>query len=96
VQLGRQTKAAEADRLRSAIARVLCRAIDQRGSSIRDYIGGAELKGRYQDEFRVYGRGGEPCVRCRATILRIRLAGRSTHFCPRCQLGKSAKSKVQS
>jgi formamidopyrimidine-DNA glycosylase len=84
-QLGRQTDFAEADRLRTSIAKVLRRAIDRRGSSIRDYIGGSGLKGRYQDEFRVYGRAGLPCPRCRALVRRIRLAGRSTHFCPQCQ-----------
>jgi formamidopyrimidine-DNA glycosylase len=89
-QRGRQTEAVEADRLRSALAKVLRRAIDRRGSSIRDYIGGSELRGNYQDEFQVYGRAGEPCPRCRTTIQRIRLAGRSTHFCPRCQNPRNA------
>jgi len=41
--------------------------------------------GRMQDEFRAYGRTGEPCVRCETPIRRIVLAGRATHFCPRCQ-----------
>jgi formamidopyrimidine-DNA glycosylase len=38
-----------------------------------------------QDEFRVYGREGEPCERCGTPIAKIRLAGRGTWFCPRCQ-----------
>jgi formamidopyrimidine-DNA glycosylase len=84
-QLGRQTNAGEADRLRVAIGRVLRRAINRRGSSIRNYVGGSGLQGRYQNEFRVYGRTGEPCVRCGAALQRVRLAGRSTHFCPSCQ-----------
>jgi formamidopyrimidine-DNA glycosylase len=75
----------EADRLRRAIRTVLDRAINKRGSSIRDYVGGSGLKGGYQKEFRVYGRTGDPCVRCKKPIARIRLAGRSTHYCPRCQ-----------
>ncbi len=82
---GRSLNAAEAGRLRQAIAKVLNRAIHQRGSSIRNYVGGSGLKGSYQEEFRVYGRTGRPCPRCRTPIGRIRLAGRSTHFCPRCQ-----------
>jgi len=84
-QRGLDTSPAQAERLRRAIILVLTRAIDQRGSSIRDYIGGSGLKGGYQREFRVYGRCGEPCRRCKTPIERIRLAGRSTHFCPRCQ-----------
>jgi len=77
---------AEADRLRMAVSKVLRRAIERRGSSIRNYVGGSGLKGRYQDEFRVYGRPGQACPRCHAPIERIRLAGRSTHYCPECQL----------
>jgi formamidopyrimidine-DNA glycosylase len=84
-QLGRQTSAVEAERLRIAIGKVLRRAIDRRGSTIRDYVGGSGLQGHYQNEFRVYGRTGAPCVRCGSTLQRVRLAGRSTHFCPNCQ-----------
>jgi formamidopyrimidine-DNA glycosylase len=87
-QLGRDTTAAEAERLRKAIIRVLTRAITKRGSSIRNYVGGSGLKGEYQEEFLVYGRTAEPCPRCRQPIERLRLAGRSTHFCPRCQPGR--------
>lgn len=82
---GRELTAAEADRLRRAIIAVLTRAIAYRGSSIRDYVGGSGLKGSYQDEFKVYGRTDNPCRRCRTPIECIRLAGRSTHYCPKCQ-----------
>jgi formamidopyrimidine-DNA glycosylase len=84
-QLGRQTNRSEADRLRRAIARVLRRAIDKRGSSIRNYVGGSGLKGEYQNEFRVYGQLGKPCRRCAGALARMRLAGRATHYCPACQ-----------
>jgi formamidopyrimidine-DNA glycosylase len=76
---------AEAEQLRKAIVRVLTRAIEGRGSSIRNYVGGSGLKGAYQDEHNAYGRTGKPCRRCRTPIVQIRLAGRSTHYCPRCQ-----------
>jgi formamidopyrimidine-DNA glycosylase len=76
---------AESTRLRRAIVTVLNRAIDKRGSSIRNYVGGLGLRGEYQNEFRVYQRTGKPCLRCRTQIRCIRLAGRSTHFCPQCQ-----------
>ncbi|HYT88013.1 MAG TPA: zinc finger domain-containing protein, partial [Gemmataceae bacterium] len=85
---GRDLSAVEARRLREAIATVLTRAIEKRGSSIRNYVGGSGLKGEYQHEFLVYGRKGQPCVRCGRAIERIVLAGRSTHFCPRCQKRK--------
>lgn len=82
---GQAVKAKQAETLRQAIVEVLTRAIERRGSSIRDYIGGSGLKGQMQDEFRVYGRTGAPCLRCRTPIEKTTLAGRSTHFCPRCQ-----------
>lgn len=75
----------EVERLRNAIARVLMCAVEGRGSTIRNYVGGSGLRGSYQDEFRAYGRTGKPCYRCGTTIVRIRLAGRSTHYCPSCQ-----------
>jgi formamidopyrimidine-DNA glycosylase len=92
-QWGSATSPGEADRLRKALATVLSRAIERRGSSIRDYIGASGRRGDYQNEFRVYGRTGQPCRRCRTAVVRVRLAGRSTHYCPRCQ-APSVKSSV--
>ena len=76
---------AESDRLRDAVEAVILHAIEHRGSTIRDYIGGSGLRGGFQDEFRAYGRTGEPCVQCGTPIERLVIAGRSSHFCPRCQ-----------
>jgi formamidopyrimidine-DNA glycosylase len=82
---GQSLTPAECDRLRAAIETVLARAIESRGSSIRDYIGGSGLRGEFQNEFAVYGRTGAPCPNCAAAIECIRLAGRSTHYCSTCQ-----------
>ena len=82
---GNALRPAEADRLLHAVRAVLNRAIESRGSSIRDYVGGSGERGGYQDEFRVYGRTGEPCPRCGTAIQSVRLSGRSTHYCPNCQ-----------
>lgn len=84
-QRGCDLDARAAAQLRRAIAVVLRRAIERRGSSIRNYVGGSGLQGSYQHEFRVYGRTGEPCPRCGSAIECRRLAGRSSHFCPICQ-----------
>jgi len=75
----------EVRRLHAAIRRVLGDAIRHRGSTIRDYRGTDGRGGGYQDRHRVYGRAGAPCPRCGSAIARIVTAGRSTHFCPRCQ-----------
>jgi formamidopyrimidine-DNA glycosylase len=86
-RLARDLSPRESERLRKMVAVVLNRAIARRGTSIRDYLDGNGDRGGYQDEFRAYGRTGDPCRRCRTAIVRIRLAGRSTHFCPKCQKG---------
>lgn len=92
-QLGNQTTPKQADQLRRAIITVLNRAVEKNGSSIRDYLDGNGRQGGYQHEFRVYQRTGEPCRRCRTPIVQVRLAGRSTHFCPKCQ--KSGEGRME-
>jgi len=75
----------ECERLAEALRRVLARAIETGGSSIRDYVTPDGTDGSFQDECRVYGRAGEPCARCGTPIRRIVLGQRGTHYCPRCQ-----------
>jgi formamidopyrimidine-DNA glycosylase len=58
------------------------RGIERQGANLGD---GAYPSGAMQDEFRVYGRTGEPCPRCRTPIEKTRVAGRGTHYCPGCQ-----------
>jgi formamidopyrimidine-DNA glycosylase len=82
---GRSLHTLECDRLREALESVLTEAIESRGSSIRDYIGGSGIRGDYQNEFAVYSRTGEPCPECDTAISCVRLAGRSSHYCPKCQ-----------
>jgi len=71
--------------LREAIPTVIERAVAGRGSTIRDYVGGSGLRGEYQNELAAYGRTGEPCLRCGTPLAMLRVAGRSSHFCPACQ-----------
>jgi formamidopyrimidine-DNA glycosylase len=68
-----------------AIRSVLREAIRCRGSSVDNFVAPDGSLGRYQERHAVYQRQGEPCRRCRRPIERIRLQGRGTHFCPRCQ-----------
>lgn len=81
---GRLTRA-ELDRLREALEQVLRLAIRLGGSSVSDYVDAEGVRGFFQLEHHVYLRTGEPCRVCGTPIQRILLAGRSTHFCPRCQ-----------
>ena len=75
----------ECDALVSAVQRVLLRSIATGGSSISDYVLPDGSDGAYQDERRVYARAGEPCSVCGASIRRIVVGARGTHFCPVCQ-----------
>ncbi|MBV8809739.1 MAG: bifunctional DNA-formamidopyrimidine glycosylase/DNA-(apurinic or apyrimidinic site) lyase [Acidobacteriaceae bacterium] len=64
---------------------VLHAAIAHKGSSISDYVDTAGNRGNFQQLHCVYGREGQPCVRCGTLIRRIVLGQRGTHYCPRCQ-----------
>ena len=72
-------------RLHGAIVQVLTEAIEAGGSSISDYVDADGRKGFFQFSHRVYQRTGEPCLTCGASIRRILVAQRGTHYCPRCQ-----------
>ena len=75
----------ELRRLHRAIRATLEKGIERQGSTLRDYAAPDGASGSMQDEFRVYGREGEPCERCGTPITKIRLGGRGTWFCPQCQ-----------
>ena len=64
---------------------VLKEAIALGGSSISDYVDADGEEGFFQLQHRVYGREGEPCLVCKTPIKRIVIAGRSSHYCPKCQ-----------
>jgi len=75
----------EIAQLHAAIRSVLQEAIRARGSTLRDYRTAEGEPGRFQERLRVFRREGEPCPRCGTPLARIRIGGRSTYFCPRCQ-----------
>jgi formamidopyrimidine-DNA glycosylase len=77
--------AGELRRLHRSIRAVLEDGLARQGSTLRDYRLPDGSVGSMQHEFRVYGRGGEPCERCGTPIVHIRVAGRTTWLCPACQ-----------
>jgi formamidopyrimidine-DNA glycosylase len=79
--------------LRDSVVDALEAGIDAGGSSIDDYRDARGEKGTMQDEFLVHTREGEECHRCGATIVRIVVGGRSTYFCPGCQVRLRRKPK---
>lgn len=76
---------ARALRLYEAITETLRLAIVHRGSSISDYVDSSGARGSFQMLHRVYGKEGQPCLECGSAIRRIVVAGRGTHYCPKCQ-----------
>jgi len=72
-------------KLVTAIREILEEAIACGGSTISNFLNAHQEKGYFQVHFMVYGRRGEPCPTCRTTIENLRLGGRASYFCPRCQ-----------
>ena len=79
--------------LRDGIKKALAAGIARQGATLRDYRQPDGSSGSMQKEFKVYGRGGEPCDRCGTPIAKTRVAGRGTWFCPTCQAASSASSR---
>lgn len=71
--------------LYAAIQTVLENSIAARGSSIINYVDGFGVRGSNQEKLLVYGRSGEPCLRCGTPLQGTRLAGRGTVYCRKCQ-----------
>ena len=74
-----------AARLHAALVQTLNEAIDDRGSSFSSYRDGVGAEGLHQVRWHVFRRQGEPCERCGSEIVKVRVAARGTHLCPRCQ-----------
>lgn len=78
----------EQARLYEAIRSVLGSAVAGRGTTLSDggYADASGQPGSYQTRLAVYGRTGQPCLRCDTPVERIVLGGRSAHYCPNCQM----------
>jgi len=68
-----------------AIKRVLEQAIDQGGTTLRDFYYGDDQPGYFAQSLQVYGRGGQACMRCATPIRATRLGQRASYYCPKCQ-----------
>ena len=72
-------------KLAGCIRTVLQHAIEQGGTTLRDFVNEAGKPGYFQQQLKVYGRAGLPCVSCNQPLTEIRIANRSTVFCGNCQ-----------
>lgn len=72
-------------RLHRSLTDVLKLSIDKGGSTDRNYVDAEGKKGSYLEFANVFRRQGQPCPRCNQALVKTRLAGRGTHYCPHCQ-----------
>jgi formamidopyrimidine-DNA glycosylase len=94
-KMGWKLTGGELKRLHRAVQQILREAIRLRGSSVSDYVDADGQKGNFQLRHRVYQRDGKKCSRCGSVIRRAIVAGRSSHFCPRCQPAPRSRLKAK-
>lgn len=75
----------EGKRIYQAMKGILQKAVEQQGTSIADFRDIENKEGYYTSRLKAYRREGKPCSRCHSLIERVKLGGRSTYYCPRCQ-----------
>lgn len=76
---------ADLSRLHEAILHCLGEGIKNNGTTISDFVGTRGDAGKHQNYLQIYGRTGDPCYQCGAAVQKIRVAGRGTYFCVKCQ-----------
>lgn len=84
-RLAKKLSSGEIKKLYASILKVLKEGIKYGGSSENAYVDALGGFGKMQKHFRVYGKNGKKCPKCKGAIKRIALAGRGTFFCPKCQ-----------
>ena len=78
-------KEKEIEKICQNIKKILKAAIKAHGSSVEHYVDACGKKGNYVKQHKVYQREGQKCLRCGSVIKRIKVGGRSAHFCSKCQ-----------
>ena len=72
-------------KLLNSVEKILKNSISKGGATIKDYKNTAGDLGYFQNDFKVYGREGLTCYKCKSLIIKVKSAGRSTFFCKNCQ-----------
>jgi formamidopyrimidine-DNA glycosylase len=84
-RLGATITEPEIEALHAGVRQVLLFGVESRGASFRDYQDADGKSGSMQMFVKVFRRTGKPCYTCETLIERVKVGGRSTHFCPKCQ-----------
>lgn len=75
----------EANKIIEVSRQIVSRSFELGGCTIRSYTSGLGVIGHYQDELKVHGKENNPCIICKKPIKRIKIGGRSTYYCEKCQ-----------
>ncbi len=84
-RLAGSLKSVEIKKLWGEINKIIKKAIEYRGTTFSDYLDSRGKKGNFSRWLKVYGRKGEDCPNCHKPLLKVKVAGRGTHYCQYCQ-----------
>ena len=84
-KIAKQISKKSFSKLLNSVEKILKNSISKGGSTIKDYKNTAGELGYFQNDFKVYGREGLTCYKCKSLIIKVKSAGRSTFFCKNCQ-----------
>lgn len=82
---GREITDAEAKNIIVSAPKIINKAIKMGGTTIKSYTSSLGVTGRFQQELKVHKKENEPCSICGEKIIRIKVNGRGTYYCPKCQ-----------
>ena len=75
----------DCENIKNASRDIISKAIEYGGTTIKSYTSSLGVTGRFQQFLMVHKREGEPCLVCKTQVVRIKVGGRSTYYCPKCQ-----------
>jgi len=75
----------EVTKIFQVIPKILTLSIKHRGTTFSNYVDSKGKRGNFSSLLQVYGRGKEKCLKCSSAIIKTKIAGRGTHYCPHCQ-----------
>lgn len=78
----------DCERIKNSAAKIISKATDMGGTTIRSYTSSLNVYGTYQSELKVHTKVNEPCPVCNSPITKIQVGGRGTYFCSQCQKEK--------
>jgi len=84
-KIAKQISKKSFSKLLNSVEKILKNSISKGGATIKDYKNTAGDLGYFQNDFKVYGREGLTCYKCKSLIIKVKSAGRSTFFCKNCQ-----------